>query len=165
MAFIISTRRFLFHEKYRLYVFLPSFVLLVFSLGCHKQTIREEKELSFTISEKDYPSFKRVTDLFLEENPDYTIRYSIKNSNHLSYYLAHDKINTDFVIVDDLVQLNLYGSSFLDITDSEALQNFSYYIFNFIKNKDGRILAMPSPTWKMRFPSTSSMRRCRKTSN
>ena len=106
-----------------------------------------------------------MTDLFLKENPDYTIRYSIKNSNHLPYYLAHDKIDTDFVIVDDFVQLNLYGSNLPDITDSEALQNFSYDIFNFIKNKDGRILAMPSPTWKMRFPSTSSMRRCRKTSN
>ena len=121
MAFIISTRRFLFHEKYRLYVFLLSFVLFVFSLGCNKQTVREEKELSFTISEKDYPSFKRVTDLFLKENPDYTIRYSIKNSNHLPYYLAHDKIDTDFVIVDDFVQLNLYGSNLLDNTDSEAL--------------------------------------------
>ncbi len=132
-------------KKSRLYVFLLSFVLLFVSFGCNKQAIREEKELSFTISEKDYPSFKRVTDLFLEENPDYSIQCSIKNSNHLSYYLAHDKIDTDFVIVDDLVQLNLYGSSLLDITDSEALQNFSSYIFNFIKNKDSRILAMPSP--------------------
>lgn len=132
-------------KKYRLSFLILPFVLLFAFFGCSKTKDETEKSLSFTVSETDYSSFKRVTDLFLEEHPDYTIHFTVRKSSHLSYYLAHDRVDTDFVIIDDLVQLNLHGENLLDITDSEALQNYNSYIFNFIKDRDGKVLAMPSP--------------------
>lgn len=129
-------------------IFVPLLLALSLLASCDEGNSHEEEEDSITIAlcETNLENSAFFLKQYALKYPKVKFNIDVYDCNSLKYKSNHKKIDADIILLDDLSTVNRLSDSLIDFTYSEALNNYSRYTTNFLKNSDdGRVYGLPSP--------------------
>lgn len=121
------------------------FFVLILSSCKESKPVEEDKTIDIVVSEKNREMMSRFFDAFIEEHPDYSLNLQIMNDEKTDYYLRHDRLDGEIVILDDLNYVNENSSRFMKLTTSDYFFRYSRYIQNYLSAADQEMYCLPSP--------------------
>ncbi len=122
---------------------LSLLTLLLFS--CGNSSSGEGDSLTIAVCDKSLESSAYFLKQYAAKNPNLKIELDVYDCDSLKYKLRHGRISADAYILDDLSTVDAIEDKLLDLTENEALCNYSRYVKNFIHGKNGKTYCLPSP--------------------
>ncbi len=129
-------------------IFVPILLSLSLLSSCDEHSSQQEEDNSITIAvcETNLENSAFFFKQYASKYPKVKVNIDVYDCNSLKYKSNHEKIDADVILLDDLSTVNRLSDSLVDFTQSEALNNYSKYVTNFLKNSDdGKVYGLPSP--------------------
>lgn len=113
--------------------------------SCAPKALKEDNVLRVVLSQENAKLANGFFDSFVEKYPDLKVEYTVMDEDAIDYYLRHDSLKGDVVLLTDLMKVNSNHSCFYDLTISDYLFRYRRYIQNFLKSDDGNMYCLPAP--------------------
>ncbi len=118
-------------------------VFLLFS--CAPSTVVQDQTLKIVLDKENYNISKSFFDSFSKKYPELQVEFEVLDEDSIDYFLRHDNLNGDIVLLTDLTKVNNNAYNFYDFTASDYLFEFRRYVQNFLMATDDNIYCLPSP--------------------
>lgn len=128
------------------HVLTASLFMILFLSSCKEsKPLVEDKTIDIVLSDKNREMMSQFFDAFQERYPDYSLNLRVLDDEKTDYYLRHDRLEGEIVILDDLHFVRENSSRFLKLTTSDYFFRYSRYIQNFLSAEDQEMYCLPSP--------------------
>lgn len=131
------------------FIFLSMTFLIsngLFSCSKVEREIDESaNEIKIVCNESKMKYISDFIDEFKAQNPQYNLVIKFASDEKIEYYINHDQIDADIVLVNSLITINGMKNKFVDISRNECTNEFGKNVLVHLKTLNEQIYALPSP--------------------
>lgn len=125
--------------------YLSVFGVAFLLFSCAPSQPVTNKTLKIVLDQENFDISKYFFEAFQKKYPELELKFQVMDEDSIDYYLRHDNLDGDIVLLSDLTKVNNNIVNFYDLTVSDYLFEFRRYVQNFLTATDGNIYCLPSP--------------------